>query len=304
VLEVGAHPIRAQRTLGQLAQLVRNCIALGSWQAAAALAERRLAALPDDAEARAQLELARANAARGPTVGRNDPCPCGSGKRYKQCHGAFASATVASAAARDAAALVSRALAAHQQGALADAERDYRAALRMQPDHPVAMHYLGVLAYQGGDLSTALPLLQRSTATTSHEAEFHNNYGLALAAADRTDDAIAEYRRAVALRPEHAAAWSNNVDLPIPGSPPIRVADPSTNPPPSARSSSAIPVTRRSGSVTSASSPISAIARPPDCRLCLAWNGVTLPPTSSTNVFHSLQSTHCPCHRVATDPQA
>src|SRR5699024_10974824 len=21
------------------------------------------------------------------TVGRNDPCPCGSGKKYKQCHG-------------------------------------------------------------------------------------------------------------------------------------------------------------------------------------------------------------------------
>jgi preprotein translocase subunit SecA len=20
-------------------------------------------------------------------IGRNDPCPCGSGKRYKQCHG-------------------------------------------------------------------------------------------------------------------------------------------------------------------------------------------------------------------------
>jgi len=23
----------------------------------------------------------------GPTVGRNDPCPCGSGKKYKKCHG-------------------------------------------------------------------------------------------------------------------------------------------------------------------------------------------------------------------------
>ena len=23
-----------------------------------------------------------------PTVGRNDPCPCGSGKKYKKCHGA------------------------------------------------------------------------------------------------------------------------------------------------------------------------------------------------------------------------
>ncbi|HEX4856758.1 MAG TPA: SEC-C metal-binding domain-containing protein, partial [Limnobacter sp.] len=23
-------------------------------------------------------------------VGRNDPCPCGSGKKYKQCHGKIA----------------------------------------------------------------------------------------------------------------------------------------------------------------------------------------------------------------------
>ena len=23
----------------------------------------------------------------GPKIGRNDPCPCGSGKKYKNCHG-------------------------------------------------------------------------------------------------------------------------------------------------------------------------------------------------------------------------
>jgi preprotein translocase subunit SecA len=23
----------------------------------------------------------------GPKIGRNDPCPCGSGKKYKHCHG-------------------------------------------------------------------------------------------------------------------------------------------------------------------------------------------------------------------------
>ncbi|MCR6655678.1 MAG: SEC-C metal-binding domain-containing protein [Opitutus sp.] len=23
-----------------------------------------------------------------PKVGRNDPCPCGSGKKFKHCHGA------------------------------------------------------------------------------------------------------------------------------------------------------------------------------------------------------------------------
>jgi preprotein translocase subunit SecA len=26
----------------------------------------------------------------GPKIGRNDPCPCGSGKKYKHCHGQLA----------------------------------------------------------------------------------------------------------------------------------------------------------------------------------------------------------------------
>ncbi|HEU4762275.1 MAG TPA: preprotein translocase subunit SecA [Gemmatimonadales bacterium] len=36
--------------------------------------------------------LGRLNSAQGnvPEVGRNDPCPCGSGKKYKKCHGAVA----------------------------------------------------------------------------------------------------------------------------------------------------------------------------------------------------------------------
>jgi preprotein translocase subunit SecA len=50
----------------------------------------------DDADAQAQAEAAIAAAAAPgvqqvvnalPKVGRNDPCPCGSGKKYKQCHG-------------------------------------------------------------------------------------------------------------------------------------------------------------------------------------------------------------------------
>jgi preprotein translocase subunit SecA len=30
----------------------------------------------------------KAQVIAGPKVGRNDPCPCGSGKKYKKCHGA------------------------------------------------------------------------------------------------------------------------------------------------------------------------------------------------------------------------
>jgi preprotein translocase subunit SecA len=33
------------------------------------------------------LVQAMQNTRIGPKVGRNDPCPCGSGKKYKQCHG-------------------------------------------------------------------------------------------------------------------------------------------------------------------------------------------------------------------------
>ena len=42
--------------------------------------------LPDDTQsAGAQHQVTR----EGPKIGRNDPCPCGSGKKYKHCHGAL-----------------------------------------------------------------------------------------------------------------------------------------------------------------------------------------------------------------------
>ncbi len=45
------------------------------------------AAVPGtDSESEAQAQVVRDQ----PKVGRNDPCPCGSGKKYKQCHGKLA----------------------------------------------------------------------------------------------------------------------------------------------------------------------------------------------------------------------
>jgi preprotein translocase subunit SecA len=48
-----------------------------------------IGALNADPEAVAAGSLAVAPAPQhdGPKVGRNDPCPCGSGKKYKHCHG-------------------------------------------------------------------------------------------------------------------------------------------------------------------------------------------------------------------------
>src|ERR1700722_13992573 len=88
----------------------------------------------------------------------------------------------------------------------------------------------------------------------------------------------------------------------MPGSPPIRVTDPATSPPPSTRSSSAEPVRRRACS-TLASSAREVEA---DERGALALPR-TAPPgpwISATRVFHSPQAAHCPCHLGDELPQA
>ena len=193
----------------QLAQLIRNCIALGQWQAAIALARRRLTATPHDVEAENLLRGAEEAARTTPVAGRNDPCPCGSGKRFKHCHGSITAALSVDD-------LAQRALAAHRRGEVDAAERDYRTALARSPNHPLALHYLGVIAYQRGRAIEALPLLERAAQLRPEEPEFQNNLGLTLVELDRHDDAIAAYRRAIAANPMHATAW-NNLGLALTG---------------------------------------------------------------------------------------
>jgi tetratricopeptide (TPR) repeat protein len=191
----------------QLLQLLRNCSALGQWQAAAAIGRRIVAASPDADEAGTLLATAEKRAGAPPSAGRNDPCPCGSGRKFKQCHGSFSAP--AAALPVDADALARAAVAAHQAGRIDEAERGYRGALAVAPDHPIASHYLGVALYQRNRFDEAIPLLARSAAAVPQEPEFHNNLGLALAAVDRHDDAAAAYRRALELKPAHAIAWNN-----------------------------------------------------------------------------------------------
>ncbi|MDQ2961919.1 MAG: tetratricopeptide repeat protein [Pseudomonadota bacterium] len=209
----------------QLLQLARNCMALAQWGAAAAIFRRILDVDPAHAEAAAALATASINAATAPAVGRNDPCPCGSGKRYKHCHGASgSSAAPAPAVVREE--RMKQALALHQRGASGDmaaAEATYRDVLAREPDNALAQHFLGVIHYQRGEIGTALPLLERAVAAQPGETEFHNNLGLALAAADRETDAIGAYRAALSLEPDHAVAW-NNLGLALQAQNEIRAA--------------------------------------------------------------------------------
>lgn len=203
----------------QCLQLLRNARALSQWQVVRALAQRMLATSPADAEVEAALGEAVARDRPHAAVGRNDPCPCGSGRRFKHCHGSAtsgpeavsvpAAAAASTAPVVDVERLTRRGLDAHRRGEIDAAVRDYRAALALDPGANTATHYLGVAHYQRGNLGDALPLVERSLEIAPHEAEFYNNAGLLYAALDRFDDAVAAHRSALAARDDHVAAWNN-----------------------------------------------------------------------------------------------
>lgn len=97
----------------------------------------------------------------------------------------------------------------HQAGQLSQAEQIYRQILQMAPQHPDALHLLGVVANQSGHPEAAVELIDRAIALNPHAAVFHNNLGLAYRAMGRPTDATACYRRALQLRPAYAEAIYN-----------------------------------------------------------------------------------------------
>ncbi|MBR8186087.1 tetratricopeptide repeat protein [Burkholderia ambifaria] len=100
------------------------------------------------------------------------------------------------------------ALTHHQAGRLGEAKALYDAILNAQPGQPDAMHFLGLLACQLKQYDAGLALMERSLAERP-DASYFNNFGNMLRECGRLDDAIAHYRRAVALRPDYPEAHNN-----------------------------------------------------------------------------------------------
>lgn len=140
--------------------------------------------------------------------GRNDPCPCGSGRKYKQC---CMSREAAAPAAGSAAVMqaLQAAMAAHRTGRLVQAEALYRQVLQVMPRQPDALHLLGLIAHQGGRHEAALELIGQAIAIKRREPGYYINLGLVHEALGRPDDAIASYRQALALNPDIAEANCN-----------------------------------------------------------------------------------------------
>jgi tetratricopeptide (TPR) repeat protein len=107
------------------------------------------------------------------------------------------------------AARIEDALALHQAGRLAEAERLYRQILSAEPGHFDALHFLGVAAYQQGRHAEAVDLISRAIGVHGSYAPAHSNLANALEALGEMDRALASYRRALELQPNFADALVN-----------------------------------------------------------------------------------------------
>jgi protein O-GlcNAc transferase len=100
---------------------------------------------------------------------------------------------------------LAQALEHHRAGRLAEAEGLYRAILEAFPQHPDALHLLGVIALQAGQPAAAVDLITRAMAgTATVEMLFH--LGSAQRALGDLEAARVSYSRAVGMNGEHASS--------------------------------------------------------------------------------------------------
>ena len=67
---------------------------------------------------------------------------------------------------------IDEAVAAHRNGKLIEAERAYRAILKVQPSHPAANHNLGIIATTTNNLNEALKLFKVALGNAPREEQF------------------------------------------------------------------------------------------------------------------------------------
>ncbi len=130
--------------------------------------------------------------------GRNDPCPCGSGRKYKHC---CQSKDMKGRQRVDVAQLMQAAIAHHGAGHLAAAEEACRMALQSAPAHADALNLLGLIAHQTGHGEDAVRLIRQAIAAKQGAPDYHNNLGNILVGLGRLAEAEACFRELLAFGP-------------------------------------------------------------------------------------------------------
>ncbi len=125
-------------------------------------------------------------------VGRNSPCPCGSGRRFKDCHGGLAQSEAP--AKVDTGDLLLAALAAQRRGAFDEAIAGYQAVAAMQPANFDAWCMLGLAQFKRGNLEAARINLRKALTLRPFDGSARSSIHLVDMAIERrrSDDAICE----------------------------------------------------------------------------------------------------------------
>jgi predicted O-linked N-acetylglucosamine transferase (SPINDLY family) len=143
-----------------------------------------------------------------PPASRNAPCPCGSGRRYKECHGALDAPGLSAAAKYGPREMIAQALQAVGRSDFPAAERAARAVAAADPRHPDASHVLGLVALAQNRFADAIDASDRAIAVLPDHAPFHATRARALLGEGRHAEAEQSARRALALAPDDAANWT------------------------------------------------------------------------------------------------
>jgi predicted TPR repeat methyltransferase len=101
------------------------------------------------------------------------------------------------------------AISAQRSGQPDVAAEIYRRVLAVAPEHPDALHFSGLLAFQRGKTDEGMELVARSLESAPEHPDFWNNCGNLRKARGKFSEAADAYRRAIALRADFADARSN-----------------------------------------------------------------------------------------------
>ena len=89
-----------------------------------------------------------------------------------------------------------------EHGNIATARRYFDTALRFQPENSTILVYYAALLVRTGNAGQALPLAQRAVQAAPDSPDSYTMLGYAQFACDRTKEAVASWKRSVALRPD------------------------------------------------------------------------------------------------------
>jgi tetratricopeptide (TPR) repeat protein len=101
--------------------------------------------------------------------------------------------------------ILERAMQDHRAGRVVDAQRGYAEVLRLSPDQPDALHFLGILAGTAGDHARAAALIGRSL-IHKKTPDAYCHLGIAQAALGQIPESVISLQAALRLDPRHASA--------------------------------------------------------------------------------------------------